>query len=66
MMRTTPSINGLHDVGAVRVKALSLVRLDDGSDCWYLLHIAEAARILQLCNLVLVEPFACVQGCFIA
>jgi hypothetical protein len=66
MMRATPSINGLCDVGAVRVEALFLGRLDDGPDCWYLLCIADAARVLQLCNLVLVEPFACGQGCLIA
>jgi hypothetical protein len=66
MMRATPSINGLRDVGAVRVEALSLGCLDDGPDCQYLLCVADAARVSQLCNLVLVEPFACGQGCFVA
>jgi hypothetical protein len=65
MMRATPSINGLCDVGAVRVKALSLGCLDDEPDCWYLLRVADAVCILQLCNLVLVKPFACGQGCLL-
>ncbi len=65
-MQVTPSINGLRKVGAVRVKACSFGCLDDGPDCWYLLHIVDAAaRVLQLCDLVLVKPFAHGQGCFV-
>jgi hypothetical protein len=53
-------------MGTVRVKALSFGCLDDRPDCWYLLRIADAARILQLCNLALVESLAHRQGFFVA
>jgi hypothetical protein len=66
MMRATTSINGLCNVGALRVEAISLGCLDDGPDCRYLQCVADAARVLQLCNLVLVELFASGQGCFVA
>jgi hypothetical protein len=65
-MRATPSINKLCNVGTVKGSSLSLGRLDDGPVCQYLLCIADAARVLQLCDLVLVEPFACGQGYFVA
>jgi hypothetical protein len=40
--------------------------LNDGPDWGYLLRIADAAHILEFGNLVLVKPFACGQGCFVA